>query len=96
MHTFSAQGIYLFLLATGRIQKDLERMGRFREAFIQREWKDSERLVLWEAPDKEFLNKKINNREVYVDYGSTENIPEGALRLYGDLTALNWSKWLKF
>ena len=40
---------------------------------------------------KEFLDKKINDRDVYVDYGSTEYIPEDAcsLRLYGDLTVLN-------
>ena len=35
------------------------------------------------------MHKKINNGEVYVDYGSTEDIPEDAVRLYGDLTALN-------
>ena len=34
--TFLAQGISLFLLATERIQKDLERVNGFRETFIQR------------------------------------------------------------
>ena len=36
--------------------------------------------------------------EVYVDYGSTENIPEEngiQLRMYGDLIVLNWSRRLK-
>ena len=56
-----------------------------REAFVQRGWKDSERLVLRVVPDEEFLHKKISNKDVYVDYGSTEDIPEDAcsLRLYG-------------
>ena len=51
--------------------------------------KDSERLLLRAVPDKEFLHKKINNRDVYVDYASTEYIPEDALRLYNDLITLN-------
>ena len=66
------------MLATGRIQKDLERMEGFSEAFIQRGWKDSERLVLQAVPNEEFQHKKINNRDVYVDYGSTEVILEDA------------------
>ena len=64
------------LLATGRIQKDLVRMEGFRVAFIQRGWKNSERLVLQAVPNEEFPHKKINNRDVYVDYGFTEDIPE--------------------
>ena len=73
-------------------------MEEFRETFILRGWKDSERPVLRPVPDEEFLYKTINNRDMYVDYGSTENIPEDAcsLRLYGDLAALNWSRLLKF
>ena len=74
-------------------------MEGFREAFIQKGWKDSKILVLRAVPDEEFLHKKINNRDVNVDYGSAEDIPEEwciQLRLYGDLTALNWSRWLKF
>lgn len=41
--------------------------------------------------DKYFLHKNINNRNVYVDFGSTKYIPQDAcsVRLYGDLTALN-------
>ena len=66
-------------------------MEGFREASIQRGWKDSERLVLQIVPDKEFLLKKINNSDVYVDYGLTEDIPEDAWSLHGDLRALNWS-----
>ena len=36
-------------------------------------------------PDKEFLHTKINNKDVYVDYGATEDSPEDAcsLRQYG-------------
>ena len=65
-------------------------MEGFREAFIQRGWKDSERLVPRAICEEEFLHKKINNGDVYLDYCSTEDIPEDALRMYGDLTALNW------
>ena len=52
-----------------------------REAFFQRRWNDSERLVLGAVPDEEFLYKNINNRDIYVDYGSTEDIPEDAYSL---------------
>ena len=66
-------------------------MEGFREAFIQRAWKDSERLVLQAVPDEEFLHKKIKNKDSNVDYGATEDILEDAcsLRQYEDLTALN-------
>ena len=56
---FSLQGVFLFLFATGKIQKDLERMEEFRGAFIQRGWKDSERLLLRPVPDEGFPHKKI-------------------------------------
>ena len=66
-------------------------MEGFREAFIQRAWKDSERLVLQAVPDEEFLHKKIKNKDSNVDYGATEDILEDAcsLRQSEDLTALN-------
>ena len=43
---------------------------------------------------EEFLHAKVNNKDVYVDHGATEDIPEYAYsfrRQYmdGDLTALN-------
>ena len=60
-----------------------------REAFIQTGWNGSERLILREIPDKEFQHMKVNNRDVYLDYSSREDIPEDTLRLYWDLTALN-------
>ena len=62
----------------------------YREAFIQRTWKDSEGLVLRAVPDEEFLQKKINNKDVYEDHDATKDIQEDAcsLRQYGDLTAL--------
>ena len=49
-----------------------------------------ERLVLRATPVEEFLDKKINKKDVYVDCGAREDIPEDAcsLRQYGDLTAL--------
>ena len=40
-------------------------------------------------PDKEFLHTRINNKDVYVDYGATEDSPEDACSMDGDLTALN-------
>ena len=50
-------------------------MEEFRKAFIQIGWKDLERLVLLAGPDEEFLHQKINIRDIYVDYGSREDIP---------------------
>ena len=38
--------------------------------------------------EEEFLLKKISNRNVYVDYGAMADIPEDAVKQYGDLTAL--------
>ena len=52
-------------------------MEEFRKAFIQIGWKDLERLVLLAGPDEEFLHQKINIRDIYVDYGSREDIPRG-------------------
>ena len=71
LRTFLAQGISLFLLATERIQKYLERINGFRETFIQRGWKYSERHPLRAVPEEDFLHKKINTRDVFVVYGST-------------------------
>ena len=47
---------------------------------------------------EEFLHKKVNNKDVYVNYGATEDIEEDArsLRQDGDVTVFNWSSWLKF
>ena len=69
-------GYFPFLVG---YEKDSERnkgFTSFREAFIQRAWKQSEHLVLRVVPDEEFLHTKINNKNVYVYYGATENIPE--------------------
>ena len=41
----------------------------------------AEKSVLQAVLDEEFLHEKINNRDVYEDYGSTKDIPEDALRL---------------
>ena len=42
---------------------------------------------------EEFQNKEINNKDVYMDYGATEDIPEYPYNLsqYGGLTAL-WTE----
>ena len=37
--------------------------------------------------EEEFLYKKIRKKDVYVDYGSTADIPQAQVA-YGDLTAL--------
>ena len=74
-----------------------ERRIQTRDALIQRASEQSENFVLQVVPDKEFLHTKINNKDVYVEYGATEDIPEDACsfirRQYsimdGDLTALN-------
>ena len=38
--------------------------------------------------EEEFLHKKINNKDVYVDYGAVADISEDVVRQYGGLTAL--------
>ena len=38
--------------------------------------------------EKEFLYKKISKKDVYVDYGATADVPQDAVKQYGDLTAL--------
>ena len=38
--------------------------------------------------EEEFLYKEISKKDVYVDYGATADIPQDAVRQYGDLTAL--------
>ena len=79
-YTFSAQGTSLFLLATGRIQKVTQdsngTIQTSQRGFLQRAWKQSESLVLRVVPDEEFLHVKIKSKDVHVDYGATEDIPE--------------------
>ena len=49
------------------------------------------------VPNEEFLHTKINKKDVYMDYGATEDIPEdwkmhavsGGSIMDGDFTALN-------
>ena len=57
-----------------RLSERNEGFRPFREAFIQRTWKQSESLVLRVVLYEEFLHTKINNKDVYVDYGATEDI----------------------
>ena len=38
--------------------------------------------------EEEFLYKKISKKYVYVDYGATADIPQDAVKQYGDLIAL--------
>ena len=75
-HTFSAQGISLFFLATERIQTRNKGFRPVREAFIRIAWKQSESLVLRVVSNEEFMHTKIKNKDVYVDYGATEDIAE--------------------
>ena len=39
-------------------------------------------LLLRMVPDDEFLHIKINNKDVYEDYGATEDIPEDTCSLW--------------
>ena len=52
---------------------------------IATDWKKLKEMVFVE---EEFLYKKISKKDVYVDYGATADIPQDAVRQYGDLTAL--------
>ena len=38
--------------------------------------------------EEQFLYEKISNKDVYVDYGTTADIPRDAVKQYGDLIAL--------
>ena len=76
---------FAYVLSTGYFsfvvghRKDSKRSEGFRpvkEAFIQRAWKQLESPVLRVVPNEEFLRtKKINNKDVYVDYGAIDDIP---------------------
>ena len=52
---------------------------------MQTAWKKSESLVLRVVPNEKFLYINTNNKDVHVDNGATEHIPEDAcsLRQYG-------------
>ena len=72
-HKFSAQGISVFLLATGRIQKGTK----------DSDQSDSQRgfhseVIREPCAARSSCILKINNKDVYVDYGATEDIPENA------------------
>ena len=73
LHTFSAQGISLFLLAMGRIQKGTKDRPVSQRGFHL----EAIRVLCYE----EFLHTKINNNDVYVDNCATEDIPENACSL---------------
>ena len=46
-------------------------------------------------PDEEFLHTKINNKDVYVDYGATEGIPEDACRQFKAVWMDIWQHWIE-
>ena len=79
-----SSGCFPFLVGHGKdsdCEKGMKDSRLFREAFIQRKWKQSESLVLRVVPDEEFLHTEINNKDIYVDYGATEDMPEDACSL---------------
>ena len=99
---------FAYILSTGYFpflvghRKDLERNEGFkpvREAFIQRAWKQSDSLELQVVPDEEFLDAKINNKDIYVDYvydyvvlqkiSREMHAVSGGSVMDGGLTALN-------
>ena len=55
------------------------------QSFVATYWKKLEEVVFVE---EEFLYEKISKKDVYVDYGATADIPQDAVKQYGDLTAL--------
>ena len=59
------------------------------QSFIATYGKKFEEVVFVE---EEFLYKKISKVDVYVDYGTTYDIPQVAVKQYGDLTALKLVK----
>ena len=85
LHICSQHRVFPFLVGHENNSERNEGFRSFREAFIQIAWKQLECLVLRIVPDEEFLHTKINNKDVYVYYGATEDIPEDkcSLRQYG-------------
>ena len=65
---FSAQGISLFLLATGRTQKETKDSDH-SERFSFRKHGSNQSALRYE----EFLHTKISNKDVHVYYGDTES-----------------------
>ena len=59
------------------------------QSYIATQRKKLEEVVFVE---EEFLYKKISKKDVYVDYGATADIPQVAVKQYGDLTALKQVK----
>ena len=92
---FSAQKILSSLLTTdmhGRVQKDILQLAvpfGWRSQLVQLYLvtckKNLEEVVF---VDKEVLNKKTNDKDVYVNYGTIAYILKDAVKQYGDLTAL--------
>ena len=80
---FSAQSVSLFL-ATERIQavRKERRIQTIQRSFHSENIK-AVRALYYEqlVPDGDFLHTKINNKDVYVVYGATEDIPEYACSL---------------
>ena len=64
-----------------RTEKVLQRIEEYREVLIQRRLNNLKRLVLRAVSDEEFLHKNISKIDVYVDYGSTEDILGNAYSL---------------
>ena len=92
---FSAQKILSSLLATdmhGRVQKVIlqlavpfGRRSQLVQLYLVTCKKNLEEVVF---VDKEVLNKKTNNKDVYVSYGTIPYILKDGVKQYGDLTAL--------
>ena len=58
---------------------------RRKKSDIVTDRKKLEKVVFLEEV---FLHKKISNKDVYVDYDTMVDIPEDAVKQYGDLTTL--------
>ena len=90
----SAQGVSSSLLSMGNhgrfewysyCDKRRKYSATLIQSYIETYRKKLEEVVFIE---EEFLYKKISKKDVYVDYGATADIPQDAVKQYGDLTAL--------
>ena len=48
---------------------------------------------LWVVLDEEFLHTKINNKDVFVDYGATEDTPTRRCMQFKAVWMEIWQRW---
>ena len=82
-------GYFPFLVGHWKDLEGFREDGKIRRGLYSERMKGFGESCTTSSSREELLRKKINNQDVYLDYGSIEDIPEDALRLYGDSTALS-------